>query len=189
MPKSLVNLSLASPGFLGLNKQASGSILEPGWASELVNAIFDNNGRISSRKGYRNVFISNPTGTPRAIHEYIDGLGNQVIIFSMNNKIYKDNKDGSFTDISGSITTPTADNWQFTNFNGKCIGFQTGHAPIVLATAGGTFANITLSGTQQPTTAANMCLIFLIIGKMVWMREFLYQNITDILLSLARIIL
>jgi hypothetical protein len=155
MPKRLVNLSISSPGFFGLNKQLEGSVLPPGWASEATNVVFDEAGRMASRKGYKNRLSSNPTGTPRAIHEYIDGAGNSVVLFATNNAIYKDDNDGTFTDVSGTITTPTADNWQFTNFNGKCVGFQSGHAPIVMSTTGGSFANITLSGTQQPTTAAN----------------------------------
>jgi hypothetical protein len=146
MPQQLLTLSVASPGFFGLNKQLSGAVLPPGWSSEATNVIFDESGRVASRKGYKNRFTSNPTGTPRAIHEYIDASGNKLVIFATNNAIYKDNGDGTFTDISGTITTPTADNWQFENFNSWCVGFQTGHAPIVITTTGGSFADS--GGTQ-----------------------------------------
>lgn len=161
MPKQLVNLSIPAPGFFGLNKQASGSLMEPGWASEAYNVVFDNTGRVASRMGYRNQFSSNPTGTPKVIHEYVDGAGNKGVIFANNNTINKDNADGTFTAVTGTITTPTADNWQFVNFNGKCVGFQASHAPIVATAVGGNFADIVLSGTQQPTTAANaVCAAF-----------------------------
>jgi len=146
VPKQLIPLSVASPGFFGLNKQQGSSILPPGWASEATNLVYDDTGRLASREGYKNIFSSNPTGTPKAIHEYVDAAGSRITIFATNNTIYKDDADGTFTDISGSITTPTADNWKFQNFNGACVGYQTGHDPIALTTVGGTFIDGT--GTQ-----------------------------------------
>lgn len=156
MPKNLVPLSVSSPGFFGLNKQRSGSILPPGWATKAENFIFDDVGRLSSRKGYKYTHTTAISGTPdvKSIHEYVDAAGSTIVILAAGNKIYKINGT-ALTDITGSITTPTADNWKFQNFNGKCIGFQSGHAPIVLSTVSGSFANISLSGTQQPTTAVD----------------------------------
>jgi hypothetical protein len=90
----------------------------------------------------------------KSIHEYIDGAGNSIIILAAGNAIYKV-VGTSLTDISGTITTPTADNWKFINFNKVCVGMQDGHAPIVITTTGGSFADITLSGTQQPSTSTS----------------------------------
>lgn len=156
MPKNLVDLSVSAPGFYGLNKQSSGELLPPNWATEAMNCVIDSSGRIAARKGYKNTHTTAISGSPdvRSIHEYIDGSGNTLIILAAGNAIYK--VDGtSLTDISGTITTPTADNWHFVNFNGNCIGFQYNHAPIVITSVAGSFANITLSGTQQPTTNAD----------------------------------
>ena len=155
MPNKVVNLSVPSPGIFGLNLEKSQTVLDSRWAIEANNLVFDSSGRIGARKGTQR------TGTTTVgavdieqVHEYIDSLGVKTVILTANNKIYK--KDGtSYTDISGTITTPTANNWKFVNFNGKCVGFQASHAPIVLATASGSFADISLSGTDQPTTVVN----------------------------------
>ncbi len=142
LAKPLVPLTIQSPGFLGLNTQNSGSVLPPGWATQLDNFIYDDAGRLAARKGSKQlngtVIPSSPA--TEAIHEYIDASGNILRIFAADNKIYKE-VSGTMTDISGSITTPTADNWQFVNFNGWCIGYQVGHAPVSLTTVGGTFIN------------------------------------------------
>ena len=160
MPKQLVNLSVASPAFFGLNKQNGGAVLPAGWASEAMNLVFDENGRAASRKGYKSILTSNPTGTPKVIHEYIDGTGSSVTIFVTNSTIYKDDGDGTITDISGSATVG-GDNWQFVNFSGSCIGFRDGDLPITLTTAAEEFVDLNLTGTTVPTTAAdNVCAAF-----------------------------
>lgn len=160
MPTKLYSLGVAAPGFAGLNKQQAGSLMEPIWATVLTNCVFDDNGRIASRKGYKNVNATAISTSPnvKSIHEYIDGAGNSVIILAAGNIIYKV-VGTSLTDISGTITTPTADNWKFINFNKVCVGMQVGHTPIVMATTGGSFADITLTGTDQPADATTTDMV------------------------------
>jgi len=109
--------------------------------------VFDNNSRLAARKGTKQVNSTVVSGsTPvNALHEYIDGNGNKLVIFAAGNKIYKLVGETQ-TDISGSITTPSADNWQFKNFNSWCVGFQAGHDPIVITAVGNEFADS--GGTQ-----------------------------------------
>jgi hypothetical protein len=145
MPKQLLNFSIAAPGQFGLNKQTSGGILPPGWATIIDNIVYDDKGRLSARKGTQHVNSTTSTNPIKAIHEYVDAGGNLLTIVAAGNDIYK-NVSGTLTSIDGSITTPTADNWKFQNFNGTCVGYQAGHAPIVLTTVGGTFTNA--GGTQ-----------------------------------------
>lgn len=136
MSKQLIPLTVQSPGFFGLNTQQAGSILPPGWATKLDNFIFDNVGRMASRKGTQQINATVITNTPtiKSVHEYVDASGNKVNILACDNKIYKE-VSGTMTDVSGTITTPTGDNWQFVNFNGWCVGFQDGHDPIVTTSA------------------------------------------------------
>lgn len=157
MPKKLVTFRQSKPAMFGLNRQDSGDILPDGWATEAKNCVFDKLGRLSSRKGTTHVNATAVSGTPtiRAVHEYIDSAGNTLIIAAAGNAIYKVSGT-TLTDITGSATTPTADNWKFINFNSKCIGVQDGHAPIVLSAVAGTFADITY--TAQAPTAANEAL-------------------------------
>jgi len=159
MPKQLTPSSVSAPAFFGLNSQRKADILPFQWATRAENCVIDDSGRIAARKGYQNINdgVVGGTDVVRAIFEYIDASGNLLEIFAANNVIYKVSGDTP-VDITGTATTPSADNWQFVNFNGKCIGYQDGHAPIVLASAGGSFADITLAGTQQPSTNVDACL-------------------------------
>lgn len=159
MPQNLVPVRLPVPGSWGLNTQRKASLLPSLWATVATNCVFDDSGRLASRKGLQRINATVISGSPnvRGIHEYVDATGSKLTILAAGNKIYKVS-GSTLTDITGSITTPTADNWKFVNFNGKCVGFQSGHVPIVLATVAGSFANITLSGTQQPTTATTEVL-------------------------------
>ena len=153
----VINLPLNNPAKMGLNKQESASILGMEWATELQNAIYNANGAIAARKGFKNTNATTITDTPRSLYEYIDDTGQTIYITGALDTIYK--KDGtSLTDITGTATTPTAGNWKFTNFNGVCVGFQADHNPIVITSVGGSFADISLSGTQQPSTSVNEVL-------------------------------
>ena len=135
----------------GLNTQQDDEALDPRWATTATNMVFDNNSRLAARKGTKQVNATVVTNTPtiKAMHEYIDGNGNKLIIFAADNKIYKLVGDTA-TDISGTITTPTADNWQFKNFNSWCVGFQLGHDPVVITAVGNNFADS--GGTQYQGT-------------------------------------
>ena len=142
MSKPLLPLTVQAPGFLGLNTQQSGSVLPPGWATKLENFVFDDSGRIASRNGTKqqNGTVITSTPTVKAIHEYIDASGSVLNIVACDNKIYKE-VAGTMTDISGAITTPSDDLWQFQNFNGWCIGYQSGEKPCLLDTVSGTFVD------------------------------------------------
>jgi hypothetical protein len=148
MAKPLVHFGFNYPGFFGLNTQQEDEALDPRWATTATNMVFDSNSRLAARKGTRNVNASAVTNTPtiKSMHEYIDSNGNKLFIFAADNKIWKLVGDAT-TDISGSITTPTADNWQFKNFNGWCVAFQAGHDPIVITAVGNNFADS--GGTQH----------------------------------------
>jgi len=159
MPQRLVPIRLPVPGSWGLNTQRKADLLPAQWATVATNCIFDDSGRLACRKGTQAVNASAIAASPavRACYEYIDSTGSAVTILASGNKIYRVNGT-SLVDITGTITTPTADNWKFTNFNGKCIGVQAGHPMIVLSSVAGSFADVSTSGTYTPTTAVNEVL-------------------------------
>jgi len=103
MPKQLIPLTISAPGFLGLNTQQAGSILPPGWATKLDNCVFDNIGRIASRKGTQQVHEDAISGTPtmRSGHEYVDRTGQSIMIWAGDNKIWKEVLN-VVTDITGT---------------------------------------------------------------------------------------
>ncbi len=146
-------LDVVSPGAFGLNTEKSSTLLSPQWAVTAQNAVVNSSGRLAARLGWTNQTTTGITGSHTIVrlHEYINSSGDSEIISTANNVIYKNITD--FSDVGNDITstsTPTADYWQFVNFNNKVIGVQTGHNPIQRTT--GDFADITIDSTGQPAT-------------------------------------
>lgn len=123
-------LSVAAPGFYGLNKQQSATSLDTNWATDADNCVIDDTGRVAARQGWSQETVTPISGTPdvEQIFEYVDEAGNSEIISAAGSKIYSGTS--TLTDITGSVTV-TDDNWKFQNFNGNVIGYQTGHDPII----------------------------------------------------------
>lgn len=162
MPAPLIPVTFQNPGSKGLNTVDSSNLLDPSWATELNNAVFDNAGRIAARKGWIKLTTS---GTPGAhnieqMHCFEDGT-NTVLISTSNNKIYSGTT--TLTDRTGALT-PTANRWQFVNWNDgtntKVLAWQTGHSPIVSTVTAGTpgnFAAIVASSGTVPT--GDCCMV------------------------------
>ena len=131
MATKLIPVSITSPGNLGLNTQSSSVGLGPEWGLFLDNVEFDNLGRIAARKGLKKVTTSPVASKPtfNNIFEYVkDSSTNHVITSdSTNNKLYSGTT--TLTDRTGSLSF-TNDNWQFANFNSKCIGVSKEEFPI-----------------------------------------------------------
>lgn len=140
----LHSLTVSAPGFYGLNRQSASGLLDANWATEVINCVFDDSGRIASRKGW--VAVGGELDGPvTQIAEYIDDTGTSRIIFVSNNRLYVN--PTSPTDITGTLT-PTAGNWKFQNFNGKIVGFQKDHTPIIWDSSAEAFEEIVpTSGT------------------------------------------
>lgn len=142
MPTALQPVSLQAPGRFGLNSQASSNLSTPDWCDIAENAVFDDQGLLSVRNGITQITApgNELAGSPQiaVIHEYINNSGASVILSTTETKIYSGTT--SFTDIT-STTAPTAGQWKFQNFNGKVIGWQASHAPIVWS-GSATFADI-----------------------------------------------
>ena len=156
LSKPLQNILIPNPGIYGLNLEASQSLLGPEWCIQADNLVFDITGRLASRKGSKRVNASTATENIVQMFEYIDATGATLDIVCTDTKIYKIS-GSTLTDITGTAV-PTKGNWKFQNFNGKCVGFQKQHDPIVLSSTTGSFAKISLSGTNQPSVNANEVL-------------------------------
>jgi hypothetical protein len=154
MAGRLVPVSVTAPGFMGLNTQEQAAILDIRWASRADNCVIDASGRIGARKGWTNVNTSAISGTPdvTAIHEYVDKGGSYTMLCAAGNAIYSGTS--TLTDITGTLT-PTADYWQFANFNGKVVCSQSGHTMGVWS-GSGSFAPISAASGTVPS--GNACL-------------------------------
>jgi hypothetical protein len=173
----LVNLPLNSPGKLGLNKQESASTLDLDWAIKAENIVFDQQGKLSARKGTVRTNTDTITDPVEQIFEYIDNGGNSLIICSGGGDIFK--RDNLLLTSIKGLLTPTENKWKFINFNGKCLGAQAGHSLIYLSDVGGDFSAVSLSGTQQPSTGTNEILAC--IGR-VWAldgQDLKYSDLLD----------
>ena len=144
MAQPLRSFNIRGPGRFGLNVSQAVGTDDPRWALELTNAVFDDAGRVAARKGVTLLTTSGHEDATESVHEYIKDKDTTEIISAANLAIYSGTT--TLTAVTGTITVPTASKWKFVNFNGKCIGVQQGHAPIVYS--GTTFANIT--GTGSP---------------------------------------
>lgn len=145
----LIQVPFVTPGSRGLNKQSETSILDPSWATIATNAVFDSSGRLAARKGWANQTSVAMSGTPtiEVLHEQVFEDGTTEIISAAGSKLWKG--VSTPTDITGASTVTVGNNWQFVNFNGKCLGFQVGEQPIVRTT--GNFADLVAASGSAPT--------------------------------------
>lgn len=130
MATPLITSTIASPGMFGINKQESSAILSPEWATEMLNCVLDKNSRVSARRGWINQTIEEIAGSPKVeqLFEYQSVGVDSKIIFTAGNRIYHNISNP--VDITGDVVS-TDNHWKFQNFNGKVVGWQQGHDPII----------------------------------------------------------
>lgn len=126
----LISVSITKPGFLGLNTQASGIDMNPGWSTEGENVVINDDGAVASRKGWTKVNTTSiATTTPiEAMHEYISASASTEIISCANNKIYRG--ETTLIDITPVSPTWSGNLWKIQNFTNHAYFFQAGQPPL-----------------------------------------------------------
>ena len=158
MTKPLLPIRLKNPGNRGLNLDQRSIVESPDWATKLLNCVLDTSRRIAARKGWAMLTSTgNHSQDTLALGEYVESSTETHIISAANNKIYS----GTTTLVDesnpvGGLTTPTADDWLFLNFNGACIGIQQGHIPITMTGDGTDFQDVTGLSSGEPTGNAGV---------------------------------
>jgi hypothetical protein len=153
MSQGLHQATMRGVGAFGINTEQSLSVEDHRWLTTGKNLVFDSSGRLTSRKGLTPITVTGGhADATQTIHEYITNSTTSEIISAADAKIYSGTT--ALTDVTGTITTPTAALWNFQNFNGKCIGLQDGHTPIVYS--GSSFADITAASGSLPTGGAGL---------------------------------
>jgi hypothetical protein len=142
MAKPLQALSIAAPGFFGLNTQESGITLESGFALTANNCIIDKYGRLGARKGWRYVTSTGGSGVNLlGAHRFIDIEGTETILSWSATKFYKGTT--TLTEITPtSDNTFTEGNWQCVTLNDKAYYFQRGYKPLVYDPVAGTITDV-----------------------------------------------
>ena len=142
MAQQLQNITVAAPGFAGLNTQDSPIGIDPSFASVADNCVIDKLGRIGARKGWEEVSTngSSVLGTSRGIetvYEFIDNSGDKRIISAGNNKLFTGTT--TLTDATPTGYTPTANNWKAVTLNNHVYLFQRDHEYVLGTDHGGSF--------------------------------------------------
>lgn len=161
MPSRLVEFEIPRPGIYGVNTSASGDVMPKEYSVKTTNLVFSDEGYTESRPGSTNMHSQtiqaalSAAGVQRvrSIFQTVDENGADLLIIGTEDGICK-LASGTLTNITGTITAPTAGNWKFVNLNDQIIGFQSGHNAIILATpSSGTFADITFTGADAPLSS------------------------------------
>ena len=142
MAQQLQNITVAAPGFAGLNTQDSPIGVDPSFAAVADNCVIDKLGRIGARKGWEAVSTngSSVLGSSRGIetvYEFIDNSGDKRIISAGNNKLFTGTT--TLTDATPTGYTPTANNWKAVTLNDHVYLFQRDHEYVLGTDHGGSF--------------------------------------------------
>ncbi len=135
MAQQLQNITVAAPGFFGLNTQDSPIGGNPSYASIADNCVIDKLGRIGAREGWEEVSTngSSVLGSSRgieAVFEYVKRDGTKTVFSAGNNKIFTGTT--TLTEVTLPVGyTITANNWKMVSFNNNVYFFQKDHAALV----------------------------------------------------------
>ena len=150
MAKPLKNITVAAPGFFGLNTQDSPLSSDASYASIADNCVIDKLGRIGARKGYKEVTTNGAAvlGTSRGIEvvfEFINRVGVTTVFSCGNNKIFT----GTTTLVEVTLPagyTITDNNWKVMSFNNDVYFYQSGHQPLESVAGSTTLVGLTSTG-------------------------------------------
>ena len=134
----LTPVSLAAPGFFGLNTQEASVNVQQNFALVANNAVIDSYGRVGARKGYSVFATSDAADIIYCIHEHINKDGTSQVYFVGGDKIYTLATDGTVTLDHTIASAPADSNWQAMSFNGNLYLFKEGQPPLVKDIVGGT---------------------------------------------------
>ena len=162
MAQQLQNITIAAPGFGGINTQDSPLLQPQGFASICDNAVIDKQGRIAARKGHSMVSTNGASVLGSSdgiehINEFVQEDGVKVFFSAGNNAIFSG--DTTLTDITPGAYTITANNWSSCSLGNKFYMFQRDHAPLVYDPSTSALTLITAHAAAQGTPPhAHICL-------------------------------
>lgn len=131
MAQQLRNITIAAPGFAGINTQDSPIGIGTQFCLIAENAVIDQFGRIGARKGYEVQTTDNTalgSAPLQGIFEFLDTDGTLTTVSTGNNKIFTG--ESTLTDITPVAASISGDNWKGVTFNGNLFLFQDSQDPI-----------------------------------------------------------
>lgn len=98
---ALAHIPMVAPGFMGLNTEQASGLLGPEWATVLMNATLDANGRVAARKGFNRAF-----GGPGATLTYTITIDSAAYTGAVQGMVGW--QDGDTPDYVGTLGTGSA---------------------------------------------------------------------------------
>lgn len=156
----LAPVSLAAPGFFGLNTQDASVNVQQNFALVANNAVIDSYGRIGARKGYSTLSDADAADTIYCVHEHINKNGTTQVYFVGGDQIYTMATDGTVAASHTIASTPADSNWQPLSFNGNMYLFHEDEDPLVndIVGAGGWDVLSSYSAMPAGVTSAGVGL-------------------------------
>ena len=155
MSKQLQPLSVAAPGFFGLNTQDSPVGMSANFAKQADNCVIDKQGRIAARQGHTQVSTStgslgyNPI---EALHEHVAYDGTKTVYSAGNNLLYTGTTTLTTLAFPASYSAPTSNHWKIVSFNNNVYFFQRGQVPLKQTNGTGALSILAHGGTGAPET-------------------------------------
>tara|TARA_R110000868_G_scaffold83966_1_gene237014 strand:+ start:333 stop:1853 length:1521 start_codon:yes stop_codon:yes gene_type:complete len=144
MSQPLQSINLVAPAFKGINTEDSPITQDPSFAEVADQAVIDQRGRISSRKGIASL-TSDKTelGSDyiHRVHVFYDTQGNEITFSCGNNKIFTGTT--VLVDVTPAGYVITGNNWKMINFNNACYFFQRDYEPLIYTNALGVLTPVT----------------------------------------------
>ena len=155
MSQAQTSLTIAAPGFLGLNTESSESDLPDGYAEVADNCVIDKRGRIAARKGFHDYCDSNGLGywnKPSTMESFLGEDGSEVIFVGAEDRIYTANAGltGSAAYTLKYNTNGLLPNWQMLTLNDKMFFIQKDFDPLIFTHTGGGAGAVTVNTTSMP---------------------------------------
>jgi hypothetical protein len=150
----LTGTPLGAIGSSGQNSQTTDIDLPPQFGTEVVNAIINQSGKLSSRCSMDRVTSDNADLTTalgiKRVYRHIKADGTSVMMCAGNGRIFSATAT-ALTSVSSGHTT---DNWQFASLNGQIFACQVGKSLYSFADDGTTPAAVAVPVTPIAIHAA-----------------------------------
>lgn len=133
MSKPQTNLSIAAPGFEGINTELSQTTLPDTFAQVATNCVIDSYGRMGARKGLSSTTTDNDdlaAQEPSNVYQFLGEDGVVQTFLTAGTGIFRQ-AAGVIEDITPAGDAFTDDNWQMMTLNDQCFFIQAGHKPHV----------------------------------------------------------
>ena len=162
MAQQLQNVTLAAPGFGGINTQDSPLLQSQSFSAICDNAVIDKQGRIAARNGYTIVptnassVITSGDGV-EMVSEFVQQDGTKIMFSAASNKLFTGTT--TLTDVTPGGYTISANKWDTCSIANKFFLFQKGHFPLVYDASTSALTKIVDHGSAAGVPpSANICV-------------------------------